>query len=194
MASPSQKLILFAALILTFASIPTSTAHRRRWRRSEEPFDDTEQYIRDLCDETDRADVCRNILQSDAHRFESSDEGEIAAGVIDLAIEKSAQIGDQLNQWYEDSNDDRMREKYHSCADNYYEANRYLEDAQRSFDSDGFRRITDQIDGSEDELDQCRQVFEDSPDPGHVGDRINEFALYLDMVRAATARFEYYDY
>ncbi|XP_057811527.1 pectinesterase inhibitor-like [Salvia miltiorrhiza] len=189
MASYSQKTI-FIALILAMAA-PISTSHRRRWRRSDREWN-SEQYLRDLCSETDRSDVCWNILRSELHRF---DDGDIAAGVIDLAVAKSKAIGDQLNQWYRDSNDDRMKNKYHSCSKNYDDVDRNLEQAQRNLDSDDNRRISDQIDDAEEELEECRREFgSGSFDPGHVEDRNNELRLYLDMVRVAVNRLEdYYD-
>ncbi|KAH6777849.1 hypothetical protein C2S51_009161 [Perilla frutescens var. frutescens] len=182
--------MIFIAVILAIA-IPNSTCHRRRRSRRSDFLNrhDTEQNLRDLCSRTNRSDVCLNILKSELHRFDNSDDRDIVDGVIDLATEKSKVIGEQLDQWFRDSNDDNLKEKYHSCSDSYNDVERNLQEMHRNLDSDDYRRISSQIDDAEERLKECKREFgSNSFDPGHVGDRNNELKLYLDMVRAASDR------
>ncbi|KAH6795829.1 hypothetical protein C2S51_036815 [Perilla frutescens var. frutescens] len=186
--------MIFIAVILAIA-IPISSGHRRRSRRLDDSNkDDTEKYLRGLCSETDKPDMCWNILKSELHKFDDdSYDIDIIDGVIELAIEKSKEIRDKLDQWFSDSNDENLKKKYHSCLKNYNEVDRNLEEAYRNLDSDDYRRISDQIDDAEDELDKCKQEFgSDSFDPGHVEDRNNELGLYLDIVRVAADCLEDY--
>lgn len=178
--------MIFIALTIAIA-VPSSTSHRRRSRRSNDPdSDNTEQYLRDLCSETDKSDVCWNILKSELRRFDDCDDRDITDGVIDLAKAKSETIRDQLSQWYRDSNDDRLKEKYHLCSENYNDVYGDLEEASRNLGLDDYRKISDQVEDAEDKLDECRREFgSDSFDPGHVGDRNKELGLYLDIVGAA---------
>ncbi|KAH6764453.1 hypothetical protein C2S52_013398 [Perilla frutescens var. hirtella] len=192
---PCWRKMIFIAVILAI-TIPISSGHRSRSRRLDNSNkDDIEKYLRDLCSETDKPDMCWNILKSELHKFDNdSDDIDIIDGVIELAIEKSKEIRDKLDQWFSDSNDENLKKKYHSCSKNYNEVDRNLEEAHRNLDSDDYRRIFDQIDDAEDELDKCKQEFgSDSFDPGHVRDRNNELVLYLDIVRAAADCLEDYD-
>lgn len=187
MASHLQKAIVIT-LILAIA-IPISTAHRRRrGRRSD---DDTEKYLRDICSGTDRSDDCWNILKSELHRFHGDSNGRgVVNAVIELAIAKSKEIRDKLDRWFSDSDNDELKEKYHSCSENYDDGERSLEKARRDLDdSDDCGRISDKINGAGEELEKCKRVFgSDSFDPAHVGDRNKELQLYLDIVRAAADR------
>ncbi|XP_057812147.1 uncharacterized protein LOC131026319 [Salvia miltiorrhiza] len=192
MVSYLQKM-MFIALTIAIA-VPYSRSHRRRSHDSDS--NNTEQYLRDLCSETDRSDVCWNILKSELRRFDDCDDRDISDGVIDLAKEKSKVIRDQLKQWHTDSNDDSLKEKYHLCWENYNDVYRDLQEASKNLGSDDYKKISDQIDDAEDELDECRREFgPGSFDPGHVEDRNNELEIYLDVVRAAADRLEdYYDH
>lgn len=178
MCSYWQKKILILiiiTLILTIA-IPISSAHKRRSK-------DAEKYIiRDLCSKTEDSDKCWNILK---HKFNHSDERDIANNVIELAIAKSKEIREQ---WFSYSKNDNLKLKYRSCWKNYNEVDRNIVQAQRNLDSDDYRNISDQIDDAQGESDKCRQVFE--YDPTRVGDPNHEFGLYLDMVRVAVDRLE----
>lgn len=190
-----QKLFISITLILTIA-IPITTAHRRRSRRSQhdsfsDSVPDSEQCLRDLCSDTERPDVCSTILKSESNRFENSDDRDVAGGVIDLAIARSNEIRDTLEQWFTDSTDDSVKDKYRTCSENYGDVGRNLEEARRSLDSDDYRRISVGVADGEDELEKCRREFEtESFDPGHVADRVSEIRVYLDMVKAAADRLE----
>ncbi|KAH6820326.1 hypothetical protein C2S53_016990 [Perilla frutescens var. hirtella] len=179
--------MIFIAFILAIA-IPISTGHRRRhgWRRS----DNTQQCLKDLCSEIDRSDECWNILKSESHEFDDSDEKGIAKGVIDMAIAKSKEIHDRLNHYHSDSRDDKLKEKYHACSKNYNNASRNLVVVRRNLDSgDHYRNIHVQLDGAKEELKKCKREFREGRfDPGHVGDRNKELGIYLDIVRVATDR------
>ncbi|KAG6395414.1 hypothetical protein SASPL_146059 [Salvia splendens] len=184
------KKTIFIALIIAIA-IPTSLAHKRRFRRSDDSnSDDAEQYLRDLCSETDRSDACLNIVKSELHRFNHV-IGDINDKIIDLALEKSEEFRDQLKQWHKDSNDERLKEKYRSCSSNYNDINRDLQELQRNLDSDDDRKTSDLIEDIEHELDECKREFgQGSFDPGHVEDRNNELGIYSDLVRVAIDRLE----
>ncbi|KAG6398142.1 hypothetical protein SASPL_139595 [Salvia splendens] len=189
MVSYLQKLLFIALTIAT--AVPFSTSHRKRSRKSHgsNSGDNTEKYLRDLCSETDRSDVCWNILRSEVRRFDSGGDRDIAGGVIDLAIAKSKEIHGKLRKWHKDSDDKKLKEKYHLCSENYNDVFRDLKEAVKKLGSDDYREILDEIDDAEDELDECRQLFgSGSFDPGHVEDRNDELGVYLDVVRAAADR------
>ncbi|KAH6764433.1 hypothetical protein C2S51_015682 [Perilla frutescens var. frutescens] len=176
--------------------MPVSTSHKRRSRRrsNDSDSDDTEQTLRDLCSEIDKSDMCWNILKSELHRFSDSNDRDIFDGVIDLAIEKSKEIHEKINQWFSNSNNDKLKDKYNSCSKNYNDIDRNLEEARKNLDSDHYQKISDQINGAREKLNKCKHEFgADSFDPAHVRDRNNEIGLYLDMVRAAEDRLEDYD-
>ncbi|KAL1538425.1 pectinesterase inhibitor-like [Salvia divinorum] len=185
MVSYLQKL-LFIALAIAIA-VPSSTGHRRRSRKSH--GSDTEKYLRDLCSDTNRSDVCWNILRSEARRFDSGDDGDVAGGVIDLARTKAKEIYGKLRKWHKDSSDEKLKDKYHLCSENYNDLLRDLKEASKKLGSSDHQKILDEIDDAEDELDECRQLFgSGSFDPGHVEDRNDELGVYLDVVRAAAVR------
>ncbi|KAG6392146.1 hypothetical protein SASPL_146357 [Salvia splendens] len=193
MASYSQKLILIT-LILTI-TIPISTAHRRRWgRRSPSRRggdDNAEQFLRDICSSHEKADTCLSLIKGDPRLFDNSNSVDAVNDVIDLALEKINAFGEQLNKWYEDTNDDSIRGRYRTCAENYDDVRAHVEDAERDFGSDDFRSVADRVDEARDELERCKQVFgPGSIDPGHVENRNNEIEIYLDIVRDATTRLD----
>ena len=192
MASYSKKLILIT-LILTI-TIPISTAHRRRWgRRSPSRGDDknAEQFLRDICSNHEKADACLSLIKGDPRLFDNSNSADAVSDVIDLALEKINAFGEQLNKWYEDTNDNTIRERYGSCAENYDDVRAHIEDAKRDFGSDDLRSVADRVDEARDELDRCKRVFgPGSIDPGHVENRNNEIGIYLDIVRAAATRLD----
>lgn len=191
MASYSQKLILIT-LILTI-TIPISTAHRRRWgRRSpSRDDDDAEQFLRDICSSHEKADTCLSLIKGDPRLFDNSNSADAVSDVIDLALEKINAFGEQLNKWYEDTNDDSIRDRYRTCAENYDDVRAHIKDARSDFGSDDFRSVADRVDEARDELERCNRVFgAGSIDPGHVGNRNNEIGIYLDIVRAATTRLD----
>lgn len=191
MASYSQRIILIT-LILTI-TIPISIAYRRgEWRRGGwRRGGNAEQFLRDLCSKNDRADACLSIIKANPHLFKNSNKLDAVSDVIDLALEKTYAFGDQFNQWYKDTNDNKIRKKYGSCSKNYDEVSAYLEDAQRDFDSYDYQRTADRVNDAQKELKNCGRVFgSGSFDPGHVENRNNEIQIYLDIIRAATTRLD----
>ncbi|KAL1537591.1 pectinesterase inhibitor-like [Salvia divinorum] len=193
MASFTQKLILIT-LILAVA-IPISTAHRRRWRRRSPSRgrgdDNAEQFLRDICSRHEKADACLSLIKADPRLFDNSDNAGAVSDVIDLALEKTGAFAEQLNKWYEDTNDSSIRERYGSCAESYDDVRDRLEDAKRDVGSDDFRSVGDRADEARDVLERCERVFgPGSIDPGHVENRNNEIRIYLDIVRAATTRLD----
>lgn len=192
MVSFWQNTLLIALIVAI--SIPSSTSEIEKWRRRYEDSDDTERYLRDLCSETDNSDVCWDFVKPELHRFDDSDDVEIIDGVIDLAREKSEKIYDQLNQWYKDEKDEKLKKKYHSCSKNYKEIGHNLEKVQKKLDSDDVEKILKKIDKAGEKLDKCRKEFEGgSFDRGHVGDRNDELKVYLDLVRVAAGDLEGYN-
>lgn len=184
-----KKTTFFIALILVIA-VPSSTSETEKRIRSERS-DDTEQYLRDICSETDNSDVCWNLIEPELHRFDKTDDEEIIDGVIDLAREKSKEVQEQLDNWYKDSKDDKLKKKYHSCSKNYKNIEHDLEKVQKILDSDDYDKIWDKIDNAGEKLDKCRKEFEEgSFDPGYVEDRNNELKVYLDLVRVAAGDLE----
>lgn len=177
--------ISFIALILTLA-IPVSAGdHAERSRRSE----NIEQFLKDLCSETEKSNECWNILKSELNRFTSSDERTIAGDAADLAIAKSKEIYDELYQYHLDSEDEGLKKKYLLCAKNYYDANCNLVLARRNLDFDENPNISNEVSDAEEELNNCEHEFEEELfDPARVGDRNEELGLYLGIVRAASAR------
>lgn len=172
-------MMLIIPLILT-----SSMGHREGQRRSK----DTEHYLRDLCSQTDRPDLCWKNLKPELHRFHNSDDRGVADGVIGLAIAKSKETRGELNHWFSDSDNDKLKEKYHSCSENYNDASRQLEKVRKDLDSDDHRKMSEEIRDAEEILNKCRRVFgEDSFDPGHVGDQNNELGVFLDIIRVAVA-------
>lgn len=194
MASLWQNTLLIALIVAI--SIPSSTSEIAKWRRRTDDSDDTERYLRDLCSETDNSDECWDIVKPEVHRFEHSDDGEIINRMIDLARERSEKIYDQLNDWYKDCKDEKLKKKYHSCSKNYKEIGKNLEKVQKNLDSDDVEKILKKIDKAGEKLDKCREEFkEGSFDRGHhVRDRNDELKVYMDLVRSAASDFEgYYD-
>lgn len=172
--------MIFIALIFTIA-IPISMGHREK--------SETEKDLRDLCSQTNRSKECWKIIKSELTRFNDNDYRSVAGVIIDLAIAKSDDIHEKLNQLYKDSRDDTLKDKYISCSKNYNDANRNLVVAKRNLDSDDYRYIPVQIDDAVQELKSCRRGFDrDSFDPAHIRNRNKEFGLYLDVVKVATDR------
>ncbi|KAL1537592.1 pectinesterase inhibitor-like [Salvia divinorum] len=188
----SYKKLILITLILTI-TIPISTAHRRGWRRRSPKRGDgnAEQFLRDICSKHEKADACLSLIKAEPRLFDHSNSVDAVSNVIDLALEKTDAFGDQLKQWYNDTNDGKVREKYGSCSENYDDVSVYLKNAQRDFDSDDYRRTTDRVDDAKRELKKCGRVFgSGSIDPGHVENRNNEIRIYLDIIRAATTRLD----
>ncbi|KAL1535471.1 hypothetical protein AAHA92_28245 [Salvia divinorum] len=98
MASYWKKTIIIALIVAIAA--PISAADNRRSRRSHHGSnpDDAEQYLRDLCSETDRPDECLHVVKSELHRFDHG--GDINDKIIALASEKSKEFRDQLKRWH----------------------------------------------------------------------------------------------
>ncbi|KAL1537593.1 hypothetical protein AAHA92_30088 [Salvia divinorum] len=160
MASYLHKTILFIALILAITT-PIS---------SDRSNDVVQQYLGDLCPETD-------------------DIVGIADCMISLAMQKAEALGDELNKWHKVSTGERSEEKYRTCSKSYVEVGRNLKMARRSLDSDDYRMILDEIDDAREELDECGNEFGPGLfEPGHVVDRNNELRFYLILARAATGR------
>ncbi|KAL1535468.1 hypothetical protein AAHA92_28243 [Salvia divinorum] len=193
MASYWKKTIIIALIVAIAA--PISAADKRRSRRSHHGSnpDDAEQYLRDLCSETDRPDECLHVVKSELHRFDHG--GDVNDKIIALASEKSKEFRDQLKRWHKDSNDEGLKEKYRSCSSNYNDINRDLQQLRRSLDSDDDRKISDLIKDIEHELDECRREFgRGSFDPGHVEDRNNELGIYSDLVKGVVEGLrDFYD-
>ncbi|KAL8033890.1 hypothetical protein ABFX02_13G185400 [Erythranthe guttata] len=173
--------IIFVALVVAIA-VPSSLGRRER--------SDLENDLRDLCSQTNKTKKCWNIIKSEFSRFSDADGNKGVAGVvIDLAIAKSDEIHDKLNQLYDDSKNDELKEKYLSCSKNYNDASRNLDLARRNLDSDDYRNISVQIDDTSDELKSCRHEFKkDSFDPAHIRNRNKEFKIYVEIVKVATDR------
>ncbi|KAL8508424.1 hypothetical protein ACS0TY_018882 [Phlomoides rotata] len=159
---------------------------------SEPRINDSEisRYLRDLCSDTEKSKQCWKIIEPEINRFTDTDIRNIAGVVIDLAIVKSRDISDQLNQLYRDSGNDALKEKYRSCSQNYYDANSNLDFVRRSLNSGNFQEITSVVDNAEEELKSCKREFgRESFDPAHTRNRNKEFRNYVDIVRTATNRF-----
>ncbi|KAK4440307.1 hypothetical protein Salat_0365600 [Sesamum alatum] len=179
MAYSSQKIISIA-LILVIA-IPSSLGRRER--------SETETDLRDLCSETRKPKQCRKIIKSQFSIFEETDSRSVAGAVIDLAVAKADEIHDKLNQLYQDSGDDKLKEKYISCSKNYNDAHRNLDLAKRNLDSNDYQNIPVQVDDTLEELKSCRHEFrKDSFDPAHIRNRNKEFGVYVDIVKVAADR------
>lgn len=179
--------ISFIALILTLA-IPVSTDHIEKSRRLKHS-ENIEQFLKDLCSETEKSNECWNILKSESNRFNNSDDRTVAGDVADLAIAKSKEIYDEIYQYHLDSKDEELKKKYLLCAKNYYDANCNLVLARRNLDFDENPNISNEMSDAEEELNNCEREFkEESFDPARVGDRNEELGLYLGIVRAAATR------
>lgn len=188
MASISKR-IIFVALIITIA-VPTSMCSREGWRRSDDSDKNTEQFLRDLCSQTNRSSDCWKILKPESYRFNGSDNKTAVEAVIDLAANKSKIIHDRLNKLYVDSGNEQLKEKYISCSKNYNDVNRNLVVAQQDIDSNNHVSIRIQLKDAVEELESCEKEFESgSFDPAHIGDRNKELRLYLDIVSVASKSF-----
>lgn len=188
MASISKK-IIFVALIITI-TVPTSMCNREGWRRSDETDKNTEQYLIDLCSQTNRSNDCWKILKPESYRFNGSDEKTAIEAVIDLAANKSKIIHDRLNKLYTDSRNEQLKEKYITCSKNYNDVNRNLVVARQNVDSKNHKSISVQLKDAVEELKSCEREFEwGSFDPAHIGDRNKELGLYLDIVSVAAKSF-----
>lgn len=197
-SSNSQKFILIALLIAVAA--PISTATRDQWTRSEE---ETAQHVKDLCSKTSRSDDCWRALKPELNRFESSDDRATVGAALDLAIAKSDQIHDKLNQLYADSKNEDLKEKYITCSKNYNDVNRNMVVARSALDSGADKNIPVQVKDAEEELKNCRKEFGEKEgmdlarsvigwffgkevfDPARIRDRNKELGLYLEIVSAA---------
>lgn len=209
MASFLQRMILMA-LILTIA-IPISIGHREKSENESDGGDDYEpesdgrddsgnerdggddseivRYLRDLCSDTKKSKQCWKIIKPEITRFTDTDSKNVAGVVIELAIEKSGEINDKLNQLHHDSGDDALKEKYKSCSKNYNDANHNLESVKGNLYSSDCQGIPAQVDNVEQELKSCKHEFnKKSVDPAHVKDKNKEFGHYVEIVRAATNR------
>ncbi|KAG8370073.1 hypothetical protein BUALT_Bualt14G0079700 [Buddleja alternifolia] len=180
MAYSLYRTILFIALFVAF-TIPSSLCHK--------DDSNSETILRDLCSRIERSKECVDIIKSELSRFEDSGCNDVAGPVIDLAREKAEQIRDMLNKLHEDSNDDKLKEKYLSCSSNYNDAGRNLDLAKRSFDSNDHRSIPEQVNDTEEELESCRREFDEGAfDPAHIRDRNKEFEVYVDLLKVTIDR------
>ncbi|KAL0442360.1 UNVERIFIED_CONTAM: hypothetical protein Slati_1958700 [Sesamum latifolium] len=129
--------------------------------------------------------------QTELSSFGETDSRSVAGAVIGLAVAKAQEIHDRLNQLYQDSGDDKLKEKYTSCSKNYNDANRNLYLAKTNLDSNDFQNIPVQMDDTLEELKSCRHEFDkDSFDPAHIRNRNKEFGVYVDIVKVATDRLQ----
>ncbi|KAG8384141.1 hypothetical protein BUALT_Bualt04G0087400 [Buddleja alternifolia] len=168
MAYSVHKII---GIVLLFAfAIPTALCH--------EDDSDIETILRDLCSQIERSKECVDIIKSELSRFEDSNCKDVAGPVMDLAKEKAEQIRDKLKELHEDSNDDKLKKKYQSCSSNYNDVSRDLDMAKKSFDSNDYQNIPEQVDDTEEELQSCMKEFDEGAfDPAHVRDRNEEFGV-----------------
>ncbi|KAL2244559.1 pectinesterase inhibitor [Sesamum indicum] len=179
MAYSSHKILSIALLMLI--SVPSSLG---RPQKSE-----TETDLRDLCSNTRKPKQCWKIIKPQLSSFDVTDSRSVAGAVIDLAVAKAQEIHDKLNQLFQDSRDDKLKEKYISCSKNYNDANRNLDLAKRNLDSNDYQNIPVQVDDTLEELKSCRHEFDkDSFDPAHIKNRNKEFGVYVDIVKVATDR------
>ncbi|KAG8389234.1 hypothetical protein BUALT_Bualt02G0207600 [Buddleja alternifolia] len=167
--------IMFFAFLFAFA-IPFSLCHIED--------SDNETTLRDLCSQIERSSECIDIIKSKLSRFENSGCNDVTGPVMDLAREKAEQIRDMFKGLHEDSNDDNLKEKYLSCSSNYNDVSRDLDVAKKSFDSNDYQNIHEQMDDIVEELESCREVFNKSAFyPTHVRDRNIEYEVYADLLK-----------
>ncbi|KAL8512979.1 hypothetical protein ACS0TY_019224 [Phlomoides rotata] len=209
MASFLQRIIL-VTLVLTIA-IPISIGHKEKsnnksdlWGDDSEPdidcgddpesdIEDSEvgRYLKDICSDTENPKHCWKIIKPEISRFTDTDSRNFAGIIVDLAIEKSCEIKNQLDQLNQESTEDALKVKYGVCINNYNDAKQSLQIAKGNINSGGdCGDISAQVDNVKQDLKNCEEEFlEGSLDPALIRDRNNEFEHYVEIVRAATNRF-----
>ncbi|KAG8385145.1 hypothetical protein BUALT_Bualt03G0011300 [Buddleja alternifolia] len=165
--------------------------------------------IKHLCSKTSNSARCYKLLKSNHHT------DCLAGSSVDLAYNKANKIRSELNSFSKATHDSHMRNIYNSCSKNYDDAIRDLEVAKqnlnsdikgknqevkfivsivkprprwakRSFDSNDYQNIPEQVDDIEEELESCRhELDEGASDPAHIGDRNKEFGVYVDLLMGA---------
>lgn len=189
--TPSLQRMILIALILTIA-IPITNGHREISENKSDSGDDyepesdsrddsdpgsdvgendskIEHYLRDFCSDTKKSEQCWKIIKPEINRFTDTNIKNVAGVVIDLAMNKSNEIKDKLNQLHQDSGDDELKKKYISCSINYNDANNDLDIAKGNLNSNDYRRIQDPVYDIEKELKRCKHQFgKMSYDPAHI--------------------------
>ncbi|CAA0832247.1 Unknown protein [Striga hermonthica] len=198
--SPLQTILI--ALILSVSISPSLARkhkhkHKHHHRERDEPEyipDDLNRELKDLCSQTDDSKVCWHIIEPEISRFKDTDPDCITDVLLDLAISRANEIHDELNGYHEDSKNDELKEKYLSCSKNYNDAVRNLNLAKTNLGSGDYENIPIQIEDTQQELEGCRGEFcEGSFDPGHIGNRVNEFDLYVNIVKVSVDRLRDWD-
>ncbi|CAA0832246.1 Unknown protein [Striga hermonthica] len=200
MAFTSQQIIAIA-LIFTLSISPSFAhksehkhKHKHKHHKERRDRNEIERELRDLSSQTSNPDASWRIIKPELDNFNDTDPTIVTAVLLELAITRGDQIHDQLNNYHEDSRNDELKSKYLSCSKNYNDAVRNLNLAKYNLESENYEDIPIQIEDTQQELEGCRGDFcEGSFDPGHIGDRINEFEVYVDIVKVSVDRLLDFD-
>ncbi|KAL8512978.1 hypothetical protein ACS0TY_019223 [Phlomoides rotata] len=213
MASFFQRMIL-VTLVLTI-SIPISICHRERLKNKCDCGDDSEpdhincgddsepdidddredseigNYLRDICSDTEKPKQCWKIIKAEITRFTDTDSRNVAGIAVDLAIAKSTEIKDQLNQFNQKPAESALKVKYAFCLNSYNDAKHNLETVKGNIYTCGnCGNISTRVDNVTHDLTSCKERFDETGfDPANIRDRNKGFGHYVDIVRAAISRF-----
>ncbi|KAL7089634.1 hypothetical protein ACP275_13G196500 [Erythranthe tilingii] len=173
--------IIFIALVFAIA-VPSSLGDWDYWTKPQ-----LENYLQELCSQTNDTQVCWNFIKDEANRFNETSILRAAIIALDPVEEKADEIHDKLDRLYNRSKDKNLKNKYLSCSKNYNDAISYLKLVRRSFVNYDFDNILGQVDDAVEELNICSLEFTDNSfDPAHIRNRNNEFRICLEFLKAAT--------
>ncbi|KAL8513001.1 hypothetical protein ACS0TY_019245 [Phlomoides rotata] len=198
MASYLHRVILIFALFLSIA-IPISIGHKETSKNKSDDFEpdsddgddsEIERYLRDLCSDTKKSKQCWKIIKPEISRFTDTDSRNVIGVVLDLAIAKSDEIHELLNQLHSDSGDDSLKEKYESCANNYEQARNNLGNVHAYMSEHDYYFVQECVNVAAKNLKSCEHQFGKTAfDPAHIRDRNKEFGRYMEIVKTAKERF-----
>ncbi|XP_075481349.1 pectinesterase inhibitor-like [Primulina tabacum] len=169
--------IISIAVILMFA-IPASSARHHRKK-------DKDGDLRDLCSKTHDPELCWKLLKPERSRFHTDTTGVVEVA-IELAKGKADEIQDKISRLGEESNNEKMKEKYWSCSKNYGDVIRDLNEAKRMLRKREYSALPVLVDDVIDELKSCHNNFDNGAfDPAHIQNRNMEFRVYADLLKVA---------
>ncbi|XP_073059603.1 pectinesterase inhibitor-like [Primulina eburnea] len=125
------------------------------------------------------------LLKPERSRFHTD-----TTGVVEVAIKFAKgiadEIQDKISRLGEESNNEKMKEKYWSCSKNYGDAIRDLNEAKRMLRKREYSAFPVLVDDVIDELKSCHNNFDNGTfDPAHIQNRNVEFRVYADLLKVA---------